>query len=215
MAWLIFYLAYTFFVRRPKNRYLISFILFLTFLDVSVIAYHHARLVIWPNSAAVEPVKIEQIGINNSPSSLYASKLLKLKSKIKLENSEYFKPVENMPRFSFYSQNPQPSLQALPLAVQQVAKTYNKEQISFTAPAAGYLVRKESFFPYWQATVNGAATQVEKVFHHIQKIPIAKGANRVTFSFHRPWLMILILINIAQFLLLGGIWLKTKENNLA
>ncbi|MHB0876552.1 MAG: YfhO family protein, partial [Anaerolineae bacterium] len=57
--------------------------------------------------------------------------------------------------------------------------------VMVNAPAAGYLVLLDSYFPGWSATVDGEAVAIVRANYTFRAVPVVAGRHTVTFSY-RP-----------------------------
>jgi len=58
--------------------------------------------------------------------------------------------------------------------------------ISVDAPMAGVLVLTDNWHPHWLARVNGAPTEVKKVFQAFRGVAVPKGHSEVVFYYRNP-----------------------------
>jgi len=70
--------------------------------------------------------------------------------------------------------------------------------ISVTTDRAGYLVLSDSFYPGWNAFVDGTATPIERADYLFRAVPVSAGAHVVTFEYRSASLMWGGIISIAS-----------------
>lgn len=61
--------------------------------------------------------------------------------------------------------------------------TSNRMQFAVDAPAAGWLIVSEFWYPGWTATVNGAATEIELVNGALRAVAVPAGQSTVTLAY--------------------------------
>ncbi|MGQ9676282.1 MAG: oligosaccharide flippase family protein [Chloroflexota bacterium] len=59
----------------------------------------------------------------------------------------------------------------------------NEVHVAVRSPIAGYLVLADSYFPGWEATINGQPTQLYKADHNFRAVAIAPGESEVVFRY--------------------------------
>lgn len=60
----------------------------------------------------------------------------------------------------------------------------NEVHVSVQSPTAGYLVLADSYFPGWQAAINGQSAQLYKADHNFRAVAIAPGESEVVFRYN-------------------------------
>jgi hypothetical protein len=105
------------------------------------------------------------------------------------------------------SPSPQPSpsrrgSQGATLALLQYDLT--KIKIAVESDQAGYLVLADSYYPGWQATVDGQAAPIERANYAFRAVPVAEGAHTVEMIF-RPitWYLGLAMSGLTALVLVG------------
>jgi uncharacterized membrane protein YfhO len=73
-----------------------------------------------------------------------------------------------------------------PLAAQVTSYTNAALSVGVDAPAAGYLILSETWYPGWRATVNGAATPIEQVNGALRAVRVPAGQS-VVEMWYWPW----------------------------
>jgi hypothetical protein len=58
--------------------------------------------------------------------------------------------------------------------------------VDVDAPASGWLVVNEAWYPGWRATVDGAPVELRRANSFVRALPVAAGRHRVELAF-RPW----------------------------
>jgi hypothetical protein len=67
-------------------------------------------------------------------------------------------------------------------------ESYHPQQTAVLVnnPLPGHLVLSDTYFPGWQATVDGRPVRILRANYLIRAVPLAPGAHRVVFTY-RPW----------------------------
>ena len=75
-----------------------------------------------------------------------------------------------------------------PFAWSAVFTSYATGTVSLTcrASAPGFLILSDSYYPGWEARVNGNAVPILRVNHCIRAIPVRPGSQKITFVFRPP-----------------------------
>ncbi len=73
-------------------------------------------------------------------------------------------------------------------AAREVRREPNRLEYVVTAPAPGYLVIGDVWFPHWRATVNGEARPVARAYHALRAVKVDAGENTVVLEYSSPWI---------------------------
>jgi hypothetical protein len=89
---------------------------------------------------------------------------------------------------------------------------YTPERIVIDAQSAaeGYLVLTDTYYPGWQATVNGMVTPIQRADVLFRAVPVPAGASEVIFEYRPAWLPGAQIAGLAAWLIVlvitGLIW---------
>jgi uncharacterized membrane protein YfhO len=91
-----------------------------------------------------------------------------------------------------------------------------RESLSVDCRAPSQLIRREAFYPGWQARIDGHENPVLRGNDMFQHLDIPKGQHTIVFRYYpsRSWL-ILVGFTLGCCLWLTGIWHEQKRRRLA
>jgi len=100
-----------------------------------------------------------------------------------------------------------------------VVTNYESQQVDIhvDTPAAGMLVLGDSFYPGWEATVDGEETTVYQVDHTLRGVFVPAGTHNIQFKFRPKTVQTAVVISsisllIAILLITGSVWRKNNIN---
>ena len=68
-------------------------------------------------------------------------------------------------------------------------------EIRTESQSDGYLVLTETWYPGWEARVDGAPVEILRANHFVQAIRLPAGRHSVRFAYHSRWLGLGLLIS--------------------
>ena len=77
-------------------------------------------------------------------------------------------------------------------------------ELAVQTDRAGYLVLTDSWYPGWNASVDGQSTPIQRADVLFRAVPIAPGAHTVVFEYRPPSFVLGVTISIISFLVLAG-----------
>jgi hypothetical protein len=81
--------------------------------------------------------------------------------------------------------------------------------VEVETPVAGHLVLSDSYFPGWEARVDGEQRRIWRANYLVRAVPVSPGAHEVVFSY-RPWSWrIGRTVSVASGLLILGLVLQS------
>ena len=83
---------------------------------------------------------------------------------------------------AFFISDISPALQDLITSAEIIFYQSNAVEISVNAPADGYLVLTDTFYPGWKATVDGFAAEILPAFGAFRSVRVSKGSHTVRFN---------------------------------
>jgi hypothetical protein len=107
---------------------------------------------------------------------------------------------------------PEPAATGAPGGPRVAIERYLPERVELTveAPAAGWLVLSDLFYPGWRATRDGAPARVERANHLFRAVRVGAGASRVVFEFRPASLRIGAGVSAATALALTALALRGR-----
>jgi hypothetical protein len=168
-------------------------LLLLAAIDVSTLAFAHVRLHAWQHLERMTfGSRADGIGPEDGRLSWYANTVLELLPMRRLRESGF--DAQSLPGLAVYAADAVLETSAVPsprpATIQTIAFTYNSLRLRVTSPATGRLLWRDAAFPFWRATVNGAAVPIDRAFGAFKAVTVPAGASEVAFRFSPgllPW----------------------------
>ena len=84
--------------------------------------------------------------------------------------------------------------------------------IDVDAPARGFMVLADQYYPGWQATVNGAETPIHRTNFMFRLVEVPAGTSRIEFRYRPRSVAIGAAISAATVVLLVGLWRSGRRS---
>jgi hypothetical protein len=99
-----------------------------------------------------------------------------------------------------------------PRAGRWVDFDWNQLVAEVEAPAAGVVVFVESFYPGWEATVDGAPAEILVTNGAWRGVRVGPGTHRIEMAYRAPRFVFLAAVELLTLIVLG-IWLGRRERS--
>ena len=98
-----------------------------------------------------------------------------------------------------------------PGAAARVAYGHNRVEVETESEAAALLVVSETFYPGWEATVDGEPAKIFNTDFLLRGVAVPAGRHRVEMRYHAPAARYGALLSLATLLLLAGLAVYLKS----
>jgi hypothetical protein len=96
--------------------------------------------------------------------------------------------------------------------VQGVEDNSDRLTVKVTTDHPSWLVLADTYYPGWNATVDGVATDIQQANLMFRAVQVPAGAHEVRFEYHFRWMWVGILASIASLLIVMVLF-RSRETN--
>ena len=151
----------------------------------------------------IEEPAVHSIGLGDGITSSYANSLLELRPLRNLKDSGI--DLSSLPLLQLSSSATTPRSVPGKLKIEQ--RTYNKLSLNVDSSAEALLVWRDTYSPYWKATVNAKEIHVTKAFGGFKAVPVPAGKSVAEFRFRPPVVPRALLVSYILIAAVAISWL--------
>jgi hypothetical protein len=89
----------------------------------------------------------------------------------------------------------------------------NDVSVRVQAPAAGFVVLADTYYPGWQATVDGAEARLLRANYSMRAVPVPAGVHEVRFRYEPRLLYVGAAVSLATTLVVAGLLLRRSRES--
>jgi uncharacterized membrane protein YfhO len=87
-----------------------------------------------------------------------------------------------------------------PVSGQIVRLSRNQIEISVNAPAQGVVVVHETYYPHWEATIDGQPAPIVPANVMFRGVVVGPGAHTIVMTYRPPWFRSLAVISLLSWI---------------